>query len=69
VNIIEQASKLSIVIRPYFVYSFYTYKKLELSIHKYFIILIKHQILLLKIKENAGTKEKDIASLDHNFYE
>jgi len=52
-----------------FAYSFYTYKKLELSIHKYFIILIKHQILLLKTTENANIKEKDIASLDHNFYE
>ena len=35
----------------------------------YFVILVKHKILLLKITKNVGIKEKDIASLDYNFYE
>jgi len=45
------------------------FKSDSLIINKYFMILIKHLILLLKTTENAGTKEKNIASLDHNFYE
>jgi len=49
--------------------TFIPIKKLGLSIHRYFVVLIKHKIMLLKTTENAGTKEKDIASLDDDFYE